>query len=555
VGLAGVPTWQGLQNPPMTKNALFLLIDAMRYDVLADPAARRFLMPNLSRLADRGFVRKVVTNAQSTQFVMPALFSLTYPLDYGGYNTGIRLRPKSFVEVLKDQGFATHKFVTANQVGVHFGYERGFDTVRTGSDFRVLLEHNLDRIQKYEIGLWQRGEKSDAEAVEMFQREFGLLLERLDTIWCHFDKSLWPERLRRINQRVVSGLMVERQLVEEQPLLVMNKIAQISGAMYWRFLGDTKINRFKRFFWHGMGFIRHKTRRWIGGRTFPPFFLYMHFPVFLPDIINTLEKFADEVKGTRWFAYMHFMDAHDCRAFNRPLRVMARWRFLPRYWVGRMRGYTKRRFAYDTTLMEVDAVLGKFFKALENSGQLNETIVIATGDHASFYAENPRGKKLPIQVRTHYEDIEVPLMMFGVEHEPEGDGMIDSMGVTATLLDALDVDPDPSFKGVSAFAGGRDAVISESCGSGNADLLRRDIHFTVSSKTHRMMATLTGSQLATSELFDLKTDPLELSNVASDPGNNEIVSALYAHLFHERAEILEMRGVASAPVSFNSAPS
>ena len=64
------------------KKALFLLIDAMRYDVLSDPVARRFLFPNMARLIDRGFVRRVVTNAQSTQFVMPSLFSLSYPLDY-----------------------------------------------------------------------------------------------------------------------------------------------------------------------------------------------------------------------------------------------------------------------------------------------------------------------------------------------------------------------------------------------------------------------------------------------------------------------------------------
>ena len=35
-------------------------------------------------------MRKVITNAQSTQFVLPSIFSLTYPLDYGGYNYGIR---------------------------------------------------------------------------------------------------------------------------------------------------------------------------------------------------------------------------------------------------------------------------------------------------------------------------------------------------------------------------------------------------------------------------------------------------------------------------------
>ena len=89
------------------KKALFLLIDSLRFDVLEDKASREIIAPNLSKLVKSGFVRKVVTNAQSTQFVMPSLFSLTYPLDYGGYDNGIRERPQSFVESLKKDGFET----------------------------------------------------------------------------------------------------------------------------------------------------------------------------------------------------------------------------------------------------------------------------------------------------------------------------------------------------------------------------------------------------------------------------------------------------------------
>ena len=58
--------------------AMFLVVNAMRYDVLADSDARRFLFPNMARLAERGFVRRVVTNAQSTQFVMPARSSVRF---------------------------------------------------------------------------------------------------------------------------------------------------------------------------------------------------------------------------------------------------------------------------------------------------------------------------------------------------------------------------------------------------------------------------------------------------------------------------------------------
>ena len=103
------------------QKALFLLIDSLRFDVLEDAKSREIIAPNLARIASRGIVQKVVTNAQSTQFVMPSLFSLTYPLDYGGYDNGIRERPQSFVECLKKEGFETHLVASCNQLGISTG--------------------------------------------------------------------------------------------------------------------------------------------------------------------------------------------------------------------------------------------------------------------------------------------------------------------------------------------------------------------------------------------------------------------------------------------------
>ena len=80
---------------------MYIILDALRFDALENENFSSYLFPTLSQLAKKGIISKVVTNAQSTQFVLPSLFSLTYPLDHGGYNTGIRERPASFVECIK----------------------------------------------------------------------------------------------------------------------------------------------------------------------------------------------------------------------------------------------------------------------------------------------------------------------------------------------------------------------------------------------------------------------------------------------------------------------
>ena len=525
----------------MTK-ALYIVVDALRFDVLRDAAARRLLAPTLSRLIDRGFVRRVVANAQGTEFVMPALHSLTYPLDYGGYNTGIRERPKSLGEALRDAGFETHMIVTASQIGVTMGYDRGYDTFRCMTDYRGLLRERITRTLKYDIDLWRQGARGEAETIDIIQREFGMLLERLDEMIERHDKSFWPRALWRINSRVSRGIAAERRLLADEPSVVLHKLAWVPGSIYWRFLGERSVNRTARFFWAAIAALKLRTRSYIAARRFPPFFLLSHYPGIAGDAIGAIRQFLVEAKDRHWFAYLHLIDVHDCRALNRPLHVLGRLRYLPRWWLARGRALTNRRWVYDTAVSYVDAKLGRIVRELERTGQLDDTVILVTGDHGYDYAEGPR-KRASVGWRTHYEDIETPLVLCGSERVPIEDGLIDSMGVTATFLDALDVPLHESFKGISAFRGGRPGVVTESCGSGNADVERRDIFFTVTTQEHRMMTLLKGDRIETVELYDLRSDPREIDNLVDDPDQGPVIEALLGHLERERSELLTSRGV------------
>lgn len=520
------------------KNALFLLIDALRYDVLADPDARRFLAPNLSHLAERGFVRRVITNAQSTQFVVPSLFSLTYPLDYGGYNNGIRERPQSFVETLKGAGFETHLLASCNQLGVATGYGRGFDTVRTTSDFRVLLEQRIGRTLRYELATKRKS--GDAGGDAQIAAEVALLLDGIEELVVHHDKSLWPKRLARINRRVAEGCAAERALLARDPQAVLAKLTNIAPGIYWRFLGIAHPSGL-RLLWHrAVESVKWRTRRWIAAQTLWPFLAMSHYPVIFGDIIAPLCRLVGERKDARWFIHMHAMDVHDCRSISRPLHLLGRLRYWPRWALARLRGQTKRRWLYDTAVMYVDALLGRLIGTLERTGQLENTVILATGDHGLFYAESPR-KKSEIGYRTHYEDLEVPLLLVHAPRSPADTGMIDSMGVTATFLDALGVAPHQSFKGVSALRGGRPGVVSENCGHGNADIAHRDIYFTVTMPDHKMMAVLRGPTLAVEQVYDRQRDPRETRNVVDDPTYGAAVAAMTEYLRSERAEIFALR--------------
>ncbi|MEK9660158.1 MAG: sulfatase-like hydrolase/transferase [Alphaproteobacteria bacterium] len=528
---------------PMPEKGLFLLIDSLRFDTMSDPAARRFMFPNLARIVERGFVRRVVANAQSTQFVTPAIFSQTYPLDHGGYDNGIRNRPQSFAESLQQAGFRTHLLASCNQLGVATGYGRGFDTVRTTSDFRLLLEQRVDRTIRPQLDD-QRAGKGERDS-ETIAREYALLLEGLTEIIEHHDKTVWPPRLLRINNRVADGCAAELELLKRDPQAVFAKLARIAPGIQWHFLGERNPRGLRLFVHRAVESVKWRTRRWIAAQTLWPFLAMSHYPVIFGDIIGPLCRVVEDGRDDRWFIYMHMMDVHDCRSISRPLHLLARLRYLPRWAIGRLRGYTRRRWLYDTALMYVDGLLGRLLKTLERTGQLEDTVILATGDHGLYYAESPRAKS-QIGSRTHYEDLEIPLVLANSHRQPADAGMIDSMSMTATFLDALGVPAHESFRGVSVFGGGKPAIVSESCGRGNADIMHRKIYFTVTSPTHKMMATLDGDRLAVEQLYDKQADPRELRNIVDDPAQCDAIDRLTRYLRAERAELFALREAKSA---------
>ena len=94
-------------------------------------------------------------------------------------------------------------------------------------------------------------------------------------------------------------------------------------------------------------------------------------------------------------------------------------------------------------------------------------------------------------------------------------------------------------------AGGRDAVISENAGSGNADVQKRDLYFTITTPVYKLMTVLVGEKLRLIYLYDLQNDPDELDDLLAKDQHKEIVAPLIDVLLGERGELLEFRNAAS----------
>ena len=286
-----------------------------------------------------------------------------------------------------------------------------------------------------------------------------------------------------------------------------------------------------------------KLQEILSETPFPFRFVTSRWSPLASELLRTIRNRAFQ-KGEPWFAYAHLMDLHDRRLINRPLALMRKW---SKYFIWKK--HTRNSTApnnsfYDLTLMTVDQEIGRLIVALKKAGVYDRTVFVITGDHGCEMLDTlARGKSEEFGFRCHAEHITVPLVMGPNIPNPSQAGLHDTMSVSASILDMVSIDPHPAFLGKSIFAPGREAVVTENAGRGNADLPEKDLYFTITSKAHKVMARLQGSDLRAERLYDLNEDPAELNNIIHQEATRSVTDALMAVLMDQRQSLFELRSV------------
>lgn len=531
----------------MVNNVLLFIVDALRHDIVADGQQRQRLTPAIDRIVRKGTVLRVIANAATTQFVLPSLLSQTYPLDYGGYDTGIRNRPKSWVELLRDAGYHTYLATSCNQYGLAHGYDRGFDQVRglysaSGQIRRLALRKLI-----YVIELFDKGEIDEETLTRTIQEELGELLEKLAADSENQPVLSWGwRRAERHNRWIGRQCLKELELLRTQPKVVINKLRSLTSIYYWSALGRDApgvVRQWARLvsavLWQLERLVTH-----LGiGVNIPKYAAYQ-FTV--EEVLRGLGAVTSR-RDKPWLAYIHLMDVHSYFFFRGFVDLARKFRFLPKLLRARRDGLTRRPILHDLALMQVDHQIGRTLDRLEAEGTLDDTLIGVMGDHGKYLAQVDGRPASDVHARTHREHLETGLAICGNQPIPhQTPPLLDSMSVAATLLEALNVEGHESFKGTSAYQGGRAFVISENAGRGSADLERKDLYFTITTNDHKLMTVLNDDELRTLALFDLNADPQEHNNIADDPANHETIGRLIDTIFKERAEIFARRGVKRA---------
>ena len=190
--------------------------------------------------------------------------------------------------------------------------------------------------------------------------------------------------------------------------------------------------------------------------------------------------------------------------------------------------------AYYGIISQMDDAIGKVMHSLEQSGQADGTLIVFTADHGDMCGSHGMVDKHYIM----YDDVvHVPLVMSCPDLIPAGshcdEFVSHTLDIPATLLDLIEVEPNPNMQGIS-FAGWfkdaegkkpiRDCVTATYHGSQFGLYCQRMIR----TKEYKYVWNPTD----TDELYSLTEDPGELHNLIDESDYGEVLHGLRQRL-HE----------------------
>lgn len=182
--------------------------------------------------------------------------------------------------------------------------------------------------------------------------------------------------------------------------------------------------------------------------------------------------------------------------------------------------------AYYASVSYMDALTGRIIKALEESGQRNNTIIIFTSDHGYHLGEHDLWSKVSI----HEESARVPLIVSMPGKKPAlCKSFVELLDLypTVSSLCGLKVPANLQGHNISAMLDDpqvkvRDAILC----SGKGRLYRED----------RWALLDYGKR---GELYDMLNDPKQYNNLFEKPGYEQILANLKTKLKMKLEEVAE----------------
>lgn len=174
--------------------------------------------------------------------------------------------------------------------------------------------------------------------------------------------------------------------------------------------------------------------------------------------------------------------------------------------------------AYLASISFADSMVGLLLDALDESGRADNTIVVLWSDHGFHLGEKGRWRKGTLWDESH----RVPFIIAAPGVTKPGsisDTPVSTLDIYATLTELTNLDKPEHVQGTSLVPILKDPNKSSNRAVVSTSLFRTHV---VSGERYRYLSYQDGSE----ELYDIKNDPHQWYNLASDPALAEEKAAL-----------------------------
>ena len=184
--------------------------------------------------------------------------------------------------------------------------------------------------------------------------------------------------------------------------------------------------------------------------------------------------------------------------------------------------YQKALRLYNQQIHGVDYAVGMIAEELERQGLQDNTVILFSSDNGFFNGSHGLGSK----VLPYEEGMRVPMIIYDPRSKSTGGGrrvaaVSGNVDVAATILDLAGLEVPDSMDGRSLMPLVRDerSRVRQALPLINVWGTAGTFFLGVATDSHKYIYWIYGEEFEpVEELFDLKADPYEMKNVASEPG-------------------------------------
>lgn len=182
--------------------------------------------------------------------------------------------------------------------------------------------------------------------------------------------------------------------------------------------------------------------------------------------------------------------------------------------------------AYYACVSYVDAQVGKIIAALEKTGQRERTIIISTSDHGYHLGEHDMWQKVSI----HRESAQVPLIVCVPGKKPaDCHSFVELLDLYPTTSAFCGLTPPPGLQGKDIRAMFDDPTVS----------VRDAVLCSDKGQLYREARWALLSYGRNGELYDMKKDPQQFTNLYNNPEYATVLADMQAKLKDKLAAVAE----------------